>query len=169
MGIAAGAEAPTRVPPHRRPRGTGASPETPRRTPSHSRQSLTVNSGVHGERNVTYAPNADAHMPTTPLPNSSPRWELRTSPTSPGNARLTRKMSKNSSTIDTHQITVTAAWNSQYAFCVLSPPTNGLNTATTKIDESTVWVSTAATGTLRSLTRPSAAGIRFSRPDTNSS
>src|SRR4051812_14029500 len=143
--------------------------ETPTSTPSHSRQSDVVNSGVHGLRNVTYAPKSDAAAPTTPLPYSSAGCDERTSSNSAGNARLTRKMSQNSSTIDAHQITVTAAWNSQYAFCVLSPPTNGLNTATTKIDESTVWVSTAATGTLRSLTRPSAAGIRFSRPDTNSS
>src|SRR3954464_7553282 len=147
-----------------------ASAETPTRIPSHSRQSLTVNSGVHGERNVTYAPNADAHMPTTPLPNSSVGCELRTSSKSAGNARLTRKMSKNSSTIDRHQITVTAAWNSQYAFCVLSPlplPTIGLKIAITNSDDSAVWVSTAAAGTLRSLTLPSADGIRFSRPDTN--
>src|SRR3954449_11248658 len=145
-----------------------ASAETPTRIPSHSRQSLTVNSGVHGERNVTYAPNADEHMPTTPLPNSSVGCELRTSSNSAGNARLTRKMSKNSSTIDTHQITVTAAWKSQYAFCVLSPPTNGLKIAITNSDDNAVCVSTAAAGTLRSLTRPSAVGIRFSRPETNS-
>src|SRR3954464_8553858 len=146
-----------------------ASAETPTRIPSHSRQSLTVNSGVHGERNVTYAPNADAHMPTTPLPNRSVGCELRTSSNSAGNARLTRKMSKNNSTIDTHQITVTAAWNSQYTFCVFSLFMNGLKIATTKIDASAVWVMTAAAGTLRSFTRPSAAGIRFSRPETNSS
>src|SRR3954463_1246258 len=146
---------------------TAASADTPTRIASQRRQSPTVNSGVHGERNVTYAPNADAHMPTTPLPNSRVGCELRTSSNSCGNARLTRKMSQNSSTIDTHQITVTAAWNSQNTFCVLSPPTQGLKTATTNSDASTVCVITAATGTLRSLTRPSAVGMRRSRPETN--
>src|SRR3954462_4290126 len=143
--------------------------QKPTRSPRHHRPALTVNSGVHGERKVTYAPNPDAHMPTTPLPYSSAGCELRTSSNSFGNARLTRKMSKNSSTIDTHQITVTAAWNSQYTLCVFSLLMNGLKIATTKIDASAVWVITAAAGTLRSFTRPSAAGIRFSRPETNSS
>jgi hypothetical protein len=49
-------------------------------------------------------------------------------------------MSAKSSTIDTHQITVTAAWKSQYAFWLLPLPTQGLKIATTKRDESTVWV-----------------------------
>ena len=39
-----------------------------------------------------------------------------------------------------HQITVTAAWKSQYAFWLLSFPTHGLKTATTKSDDSTVCV-----------------------------
>ena len=40
-------------------------------------------------------------------------------------------MSANSSTIDTHQITVTAAWKSQYARWLLLPLTHGLKIAIT--------------------------------------
>src|SRR4051794_36347732 len=94
----------------------------------------------------------------------------RTSSNFCGNARLTRKMSTNNSTIEMHQITVTAAWNSQYDFCVLLPPTHGLKIAHTKSDESTVCVTIAYTGTfVRGLTVPSFAGIRCSSPDTNNS
>ena len=52
-------------------------------------------------------------------------------------------MSANRSTIEMHQITVTAAWNNQYAFWLLLLATHGLKIATTKIDDSTVWVTIA--------------------------
>jgi hypothetical protein len=68
---------------------------------------------------------------------------VRTSSNFAGNARCTRKMSANRSTIEMHQITVTAAWNSQYAFWLLSPLTHGLKIATTNSDESTVCVTIA--------------------------
>ena len=49
-------------------------------------------------------------------------------------------MSANRSTIEMHQMTVTAAWNSQYAFWLLLLATHGLKIATTKSDDSTVCV-----------------------------
>src|SRR6059036_2814294 len=104
---------------------------------------MTLNNPVHGLRNVTYAPNADASMPTTPEAYSRYGCAARTSSNFAGNARLTRKMSANRSTIEMHQMTVTAAWNSQYAFWLLLLATHGLKIATTKIDESTVWVTIA--------------------------
>src|SRR5436309_14432633 len=99
-----------------------------------------VNSVVHCERNVTYAPNADASIPITPLAYNTYGCATRTSSNFAGNARLTRKMSAKSNTIDTHQITVTAAWKSQYARWLLPPPTHGLKIATTKIEDSIVCV-----------------------------
>src|SRR5438132_1322829 len=112
----------------------------PHNRASHTRQCPTLNSVVHGERNVTYAPNAEASIPITPLAYSRYGWVVRTSSNLAGKARLTRKMSKNRSTIEMHQITVTAAWKSQYAFWLLSFPTHGLKTATTNSDDSTVCV-----------------------------
>src|ERR671930_275701 len=105
-----------------------------------------LNNDVHGDRNVTYAPNADASIPITPLAYKTYGCAARTSSNLAGNARLTRKMSANSSTIDTHQITVTAAWKSQYAFWVLSFPTHGLKIATTKSEDSTVCARNAQPG-----------------------
>src|SRR5436190_11003036 len=134
------------------------------------RQCDTLKSDVHGERNVTYAPKADASIPITPHAYRRYGCVVRTSSNFAGNARLTRKMSAKSSTIDTHQITVTAAWKSQYARWLLSPPTHGLKIATTNTEESTVCVRIAYTGTLVfSFTRPSCAGIRCSSPETKSS
>src|SRR5581483_723202 len=115
-------------------------------------------------------PKADASMPTTPLAERSRGCATLTSSNRAGKARLTRKMSANSSTIDTHQITVTAAWKSQYAFWVLLLATHGLKMATTKSDESTVCTTMAVTGTfVFGCTRPMAGGIRCSSPDTNRS
>src|SRR5581483_5970165 len=106
----------------------------------------------------------------TPEAYSTYGCAARTSANFAGNARLTRKMSAKSSTIDTHQITVTAAWKSQYAFWLLSPLTQGLKTAITKSDESTVCVRIAYTGTfVFGLTVPSLGGIRCSSPDTKRS
>src|SRR5919197_1498620 len=133
------------------------------------RQCETENNPVHGDLKVTYAPNADASAPITPLAYRTYGCAARTSSNFAGNARLTRKMSANNSTIDTHQITVTAAWKSQYARWLLPPLSHGLKIAITKIDDSTVCVRIARIGTFRSLTRPSCGGIRCSRPDTNSS
>src|SRR5205809_7026478 len=114
--------------------------EIPHRIASQTRQWPTEKRLVHGERNTTYAPNADASIPITPDAYSTYGWATRTSSNFSGNARLTRKMSAKSSTMDTHQITVTAAWKSQYARWLLSPPTHGLKIATTNTDESTVCV-----------------------------
>src|SRR5581483_7828290 len=109
-------------------------------------------------------------MPITPLPYSRYGCVVRTSSNFCGKARLTRKMSAKSSTIETHQMTVTAAWKSQYAFWLLSPLTHGLKTAITKSDESTVCVRIAYTGTfVFGLTVPSLGGIRCSSPDTKRS
>src|SRR5713226_6253620 len=109
--------------------------------PSHQRQlELENRSGFHGVLNVTSAPTTEAAIPTMPLPYRSAGCETRTSSNSAGNARLTRKMSANRSTIEMHQITVTAAWNSQYARWLLPPLTHGLKIATTNNDESTVCV-----------------------------
>ena len=104
-----------------------------------------VNSGVHGLRNVTYAPKSDGADPDDAAAVEQRRVRRScTSSNSAGNARLTRKMSKNSSTIEMHQITVTAAWNSQYAFCVSSPPTPRVeDRRRRRSTTSTVWVSTA--------------------------
>src|SRR5436305_1506424 len=104
---------------------------------------MTLNNPVHGLRNVTYAPNADASMPTTPEAYSRYGCVVRTSSNFAGNARLTRKMSANRSTIEMHQITVTAAWKSQYARWLLPPLTQGLKIATTNSEARTVCVSTA--------------------------
>src|SRR6266581_2500068 len=129
-----------------------------------------VNSVVHCDLNVTYAPNADASIPITPHAYSTYGCATRTSSNLAGNARLTRKMSAKRSTIETHQITVTAAWKSQYARWLLPPPTHGLKTATTKRDERIVCVRIAYTGTfVFSFTVPSFAGIRCSSPETKSS
>src|SRR5262249_43809997 len=118
----------------------GGAKEAPKSTPRHIRQCPVLNRDVHGERNVTYAPNAEASIPITPLAYNRYGCVVRTSSNFAGNARLTRKMSANSRTIDTHQITVTAAWNNQYVRWLLSPLTHGLKIATTKIDERTVCV-----------------------------
>src|SRR6476660_283316 len=119
---------------------TAASADTPHRMPSHTRQLPVLNSGVQGLLNVMKAPNAEASAPITPLAYSRYGCAARTSANLAGNARLTRKMSENSRIIERHQITVTPAWNSQYAFCVLSLLMPGLNTTTTNSEESTVWV-----------------------------
>ena len=101
---------------------------------------MTVNRPVHGDLNTVYAPNADASMPMTPQAYKTYGCAARTSSNFAGNARLTRKMSANSSTIETHQMTVTAAWKSQYARWLLPPPTHGLKIATTKSDDRIVCV-----------------------------
>src|ERR1051326_4131224 len=133
------------------------------------RQCATLKRLVHGLRKVTYAPNADASMPSTPHAASTVGCATRTSSKRSGKARFTRKTSPKRSTIEMHQITVTAAWKSQYAFWLLSPLTHGLKMATTKSDESTVWVTIAYVGTfVFSFTVPSLPGIRCSSPDTNS-
>src|SRR6184192_3332585 len=106
----------------------------------------------------------------TPLAYRTYGCAARTSSNFAGNARLTRKTSANSSTIETHQMTVTAAWKSQYARWLLPPLTHGLKIATTKSDESTVCVRIAYTGTfVFGLIRPSCDGIRCSSPETKSS
>src|SRR5690348_4661244 len=149
---------------------TAAASDTPQSVASQMRQCMTVKSPVHGDLNVTYAPKADASIPITPDAYSTYGCVVRTSSNFAGNARLTRKMSVNSNTIDTHQITVTAAWNSQYARWLLFPLTHGLKMATTKIDERTVCAMIAWTGTfVFGFTVPSWCGIRCSSPDTNSS
>src|ERR671936_750337 len=147
---------------------TAASVEMPASTASQIRQWWTLNSGVHGDRNVTYAPNAEASIPITPLAKSSVGCATRTSSNFCGNARLTRKMSAKSRTIEMHQMTVTAAWNSQYAFWLLSLATHGLKIAITNSDARTVCARIAFTGTLRSFTFASAVGIRCSSPETKS-
>src|ERR1041385_8184307 len=130
--------------------------EIPHRIASQIRQCCWVKSEVHGERNTVYAPKADASIPITPQPYSTYGCAARTSSNFCGNARLTRKMSANSSTIEMHQMTVTAAWKSQYAFWLLLPLTHGLKIATTKSDERTVCATIAYTGAfVFSLTRPS--------------
>src|SRR5437879_322714 len=117
---------------------SAASTEIPQRIASHNRQCPVLISDVHRDRNVTYAPNADARIPITPHAYNTYGCATRTSSNLAGNARLTRKMSANKSTIEMHQITVTAAWKSQYAFWLLSFATHWLKIATTKIDDSTV-------------------------------
>src|SRR5437899_3075703 len=107
---------------------------------SHQRQLEFENrSGFHGVLKVTTAPIADATMPTIPLRKSSSVRETRTSSNFFGNARLTRKMSANSSTIDRHQMTVTAAWKIRYTWLgkfELDP--QGPKVTIAKIDASTV-------------------------------
>ena len=69
-----------------------------------------------------------------------------------------------------HQITVTAAWSIQKILFVLLLPNHGPNATTVTLLASTVWTMIAFTGTfVLSSTRPSAVGIRRSRPDTNRS
>src|SRR5947208_4541060 len=117
--------------------------DTAQSTESQIRQWPTVNSEVQGDRKTVYAPNAEASIPMTPLPYNRYGWVVRTSSNFSGNARLTRKMSANSSTIETHQMTVTAAWKSQYAFWLLLLATHGLKIATTNSDDSTVCATIA--------------------------
>src|SRR5439155_17059925 len=137
---------------------------------SHTLQLCVVHCVTHGVLNVTTAPTTDAPIPISPLAKRTGVGATHTSSNFSGNARLTRKMSANNSTIEMHQITVTAAWSIQKSLFVLPLPNQGPNAATVIADASTVCAMIAFTGTLFvSFTRPIAGGIRRSRPDTNSS
>src|SRR5712691_4632191 len=129
---------------------------------SHVRHVPTVKIALfHGSLNVTTAPTIDAATPMTPQANSTGVDATLTSSNFCGNARLTRKTSPNRSTIDKHQMTVTAAWKTRYT-CAGKLPfcAHGPNVTTEKIDAITVCARIALTGTLRSFTFPSAAGSR---------
>src|SRR2546425_10509883 len=137
---------------------------------SHTLQLCVVHCVTQGVLNVTTAPTTDAAIPTMPLAKSTGVGATRTSSNFSGNARFTRKMSANSRTIEMHQITVTAAWSIQKSLFVLLLPNQGPNATTVIADARTVCATIAVTGTrVFSLTRPMAAGIRRSRPDTNRS
>src|SRR5919197_2381972 len=115
--------------------------ETPATIASQSRQLPTVKiSGFHGSLNVTIAPTIEDAIPTMPHAKSTRVFETRTFSNFSGYARLTRKMSAKRSTIDRHQITVTAAWKVRYAWpgkfelCAQGP-----KVTIAKIDARTVW------------------------------
>src|SRR6266550_7023451 len=128
---------------------------------SHTLQLWVVHCVTHGVLKVTIIPITDAAPPTIALAKSNQSGATRTSSNFCGNARLTRKTSANSKTIEMHQITVTAAWSIQKILLVLLLPNHGPNATTVTPEASTVWVMIAFTGTLvLSSTRPSAAGIR---------
>src|SRR6266550_5773142 len=128
---------------------------------SHTLQLWVVHCVTHGVLKVTIIPITDAAIPTIALAKSNQSGATRTSSNFCGNARLTRKMSANSKTIEMHQITVTAAWSIQKSLFVLPLPNHGPNATTVTADASTVCAMIALIGTLFfSFTRPNATGIR---------
>src|SRR5438094_5787470 len=127
---------------------------------SHTRQLCVVHCVTHGVLNVTTAPTTEAPIPMIALAKSTEVGATFTSSNFSGKARLTRKTSANSKTIEMHQITVTAAWSIQKILLVLSLPNHGPNATTVTPEASTVCVMIAWTGTfVRSLTVPSWRGM----------
>src|SRR5438128_9701198 len=75
-----------------------------------------VKIGDHGAMKSRTTATASTAIPMTEQSARNPKGTLRCSSNRSGNQRLTKKMSANSSTIEVHQTTVTAASRTRYTF-----------------------------------------------------